>query len=69
MQSIAAGAAAQITKDVSADTARGFRRMYGLRSRLVHGGKAVIASELSNAGNELEPIVKTMLLRRLTRGH
>lgn len=67
-QSIRAATAAQIAKDVSAEAASAFRKLYGLRSRLVHGGKAVVASELSNAGNKLEPIVKAMLLKRLTRG-
>lgn len=64
-KSIGASASAQIAKEVSAEAAAAFKKMYGLRSRLVHGGKPVAPSDLNDASNKLEPIVKAMLSRRL----
>jgi hypothetical protein len=38
---------AQTTNDVSDDATRGFRKTYGLRSRLVHSGKPVTVGEVT----------------------
>jgi hypothetical protein len=42
-----------------------FRKCYRLRNLIAHGGKAPDARTLSQEANELEPIVKMLLLHRL----
>lgn len=66
-QSIGSAARNQIAREVSQEKGSEFRHVYALRSRLVHGGEPVPAGELNEAVNNLEPTVKAMLLRRLTR--
>jgi hypothetical protein len=65
-ESIASAAARQITAVVSAEAASDFKKAYGLRSRLVHGGKRAEPGELNDTSNKLEPTVKALLLWRLT---
>jgi len=67
MQSISSAAQVMIAGAISAPAAEAFKKTYGIRSRLVHGGLAISPGKLSDASNQLEPTVKALLLARLSR--
>lgn len=65
-QSISSAAQALIANAVSAPAAKEFKKMYGIRSRLIHGGQTISPGKLNDASNQLEPTVKTLLLKKLS---
>lgn len=65
-KSIASATQTLITGAVSRAAANEFKKMYKLRSRLVHGGESLDPSEINDASNRLEVTVKAILLKRLT---
>jgi hypothetical protein len=66
-QSISSAAQAMIAGAISTPAAEAFKKLYGIRSRLVHGGLAISPGNLNDASNQLEPTVKALLLARLSR--
>jgi hypothetical protein len=55
-----------ITEQIDAASAQVFRDCYRIRSKIAHGGRSPDADSLVREANRLEPIVKTLVLQKLT---